>query len=244
MAKKKDFWNEQYSKPTHLELSDEPAEDLQKFCRHLERTSGREFLQVTTRAVDIGCGNGRNLVWLAKTYGVHGLGYDASSVAIDDARKASHALYEEQVATGYVGPERLNFIVQNMNKPIPLGDASCAIALDMMASHVLKSAEREALMYEILRVLKPNGWLFFKTFILEEDLIAARMLREFPADEPGMYVHPEIGIPEYVWTVPEIKRQFGDYFDIVKIEKSFKHKHADGRAWKRRTACVYLQKNS
>ncbi len=244
MTSSQQFWDQQYTKATHLELSDEPAEDLEKFCRHLERTSGKQFLNVTTRAVDVGCGNGRNLLYLAREYGVHGIGYDLSSKAISDARAASQRLHTEQVAEGYEGPERTKFFVQDIKEPIQLPDRSASIALDMMASHVLKSAERETLLYEILRVLKPNGWLFFKTFILEEDANAERMLREFPADEPGMYLHPEIGAPEYVWTIPAIKKHFGDYYDIVKIEKSFKHRRADGRPWKRRTASVYLQKNS
>jgi ubiquinone/menaquinone biosynthesis C-methylase UbiE len=114
----------------------------------------------------------------------------------------------------------------------------------MMASHILKKEERDALMFEILRVLRPNGWFFFKTFILEEDKNAQRMLKENPGPEEGMYIHPEIGHAEYVWTVKEIKKQFGDFFTIHKIEKSFKHLHKDGTAWKRRTACVYLEKTS
>lgn len=231
MAHKKDFWNSQYTNATHLELSEEPAEDLQKFCRYLIRRSGRSQLNVTTKVVDMGCGNGRNIIYLAKEFGVHGIGYDASSVAIEDAKHRAEGL-------------PLTFTVQSLADPIPLPDGRAAIVLDMMASHVLKRDQREALLYETLRVLRPNGWLFFKTFILEEDLNAERMLRDFPADEPGMYIHPEIGVPEYVWTVPEIKRFFGDFYTIHKIEKSHKHRHADGRAWKRRTASVYLEKNS
>ena len=231
MAHKKDFWNSQYTNATHLELSEEPAEDLQKFCRYLIRKSGKSQLNVTTKVVDMGCGNGRNIIYLAKEFGVHGIGYDASSVAIEDAKRRAEGL-------------PLTFTVQSLADPIPLPDGRATIVLDMMASHVLKREERETLLYETLRVLRPNGWLFFKTFILEEDLNAERMLREFPADEPGMYIHPEIGVPEYVWTVPEIKRFFGDFYTIHKIEKSHKHRHADGRAWKRRTASVYLEKTS
>ena len=228
---RKDFWNAQYKDPTHLALSDLPAEDLEKFCRFLERRSGRALLNVTTQAVDIGCGNGRNLKYLAETYGMRGLGYDTSKEAIERARSAA----EEYP---------LKYIIQDLRKPIPLPDSSVTIALDMMASHILKKEERDALMFEVLRVLRPNGWLFFKTFILEDDANAARMLRDYPAPEEGMYIHPEMGHAEYVWTVKEIKRQFGDFFTIHKIEKSFKHRHKDGTAWKRRTACVYLAKNS
>lgn len=229
MARGKDFWNRQYKKPTHLELSDEPAEDLLKFCRYLERHTGKALMNVTMQAVDVGCGNGRNLIHLAKTYGMRGLGFDTSREAIDQATTASADL-------------PLRFEVRDLRDPIPLADASCSIALDMMASHVLRSTEREALMYEILRVLRPGGWLFFKSFILEDDANAARMLREYPGPEEGMYIHPEIGVPEYVWTQAAIRKHFGDFFKVHKIEKSFKHRDARGRPWKRRTAQVYLEK--
>ena len=232
MAKgRKDFWNGQYKNATHLALSDEPAEDLEKFCRFLERKSGKALLNVTTQAVDIGCGNGRNLIYLAQNFGMRGVGYDLSRTAIDQAIAASVDL-------------PLKFLVQDLRESIPLPDNSVTIALDMMASHILKSAEREALMYEVLRVLRPSGWLFFKSFLLDDDANAKRMLRDNPGPEEGMYIHPEIGHAEYVWTEAAIRKQFGDFFEIHKIEKSFKHRKVDGSPWKRRTVCVYLEKKT
>ena len=228
---RKDFWNAQYKNPTHLALSDEPAEDLEKFCRYLERNHGKSLMNVTTQAVDIGCGNGRNLIYLSETYGMRGLGYDTSSEAIAQATAAA-------------GELPVKFLVQDLRQPIPLPNNSVTIALDMMASHILAKDEREALLYEILRALRPNGWLFLKTFLLDEDKNAERMLRQNPGPEAGMYIHPELGHAEYVWTIGSIKKHFGDFFTIHKMEKSHKHLHSDGSAWKRRTVSVYLEKNS
>jgi SAM-dependent methyltransferase len=237
---KKDFWNTQYKSPTHLTLSDEPSEDLEKFTRYLMREHGMKYLNVTTKAVDLGCGNGRNLIFLAKEFGVHGLGYDTSKEAVMQARKNSEGL-------------QLSFQVGSIADPIPLPDSSVMLALDMMSSHILRREERERLRAEIFRVLKPNGWLFFKSFLLDDDLNAERMLRENPGPEEGMYLHPEIGAPEYVWTEhalreffgspAEASREGGNGFTIHKIEKSFKHRRADGSAWKRRTVSAYLQKS-
>lgn len=226
---KKDFWNKQYKNPTHLELSDEASEDLEKFTRYLLRDHGKKFLNVTTKTLDLGCGNGRNLIYLAKNFGVHGFGYDTSKEAILQARKKSEGF-------------QLTFDVGSIADPIPLPDSSVMLALDMMSSHVLLRDERERLRSEVLRVLKPDGWLFFKSFLLDDDLNAERMLRENPGPEIGTYMHPEIGVPEYVWTEHALREFFEPYFTIHKIEKSFKHRHADGSAWKRRTICAYLQK--
>ena len=231
MKNKKNFWNKQYKKPTHLALSNDPSEDLVKFSRWLMREHGKKFLNVTTLTADLGCGNGRNIIYLSQEFGVHGVGYDTSREALMQARARTAA---EELP--------LVFEERSIAKPIPLGDATATLVLDMMSSHVLLSAEREALRSEILRILKPGGWLFFKSFLLEEDQNAERMLREFPGPEEGMYLHPQIKVAEYVWSEMKVREFFEPYFIIHKLDRSHKHEHADGSAWKRRTVCAYLEK--
>lgn len=233
MGKKKSFWNKEYTEARSFALSDEPAEDLLKFTRFLQRKSGKEFLNVTRRALDVGCGNGRNLIYLAEEFGVHGAGYDLSSVAIEEARKAAE---EKEL--------QLDFFVQNLTDPIPLLDGSVMIALDMMASHVLKKDERERLRNEIYRVLRPSGWLLFKSFLLEEDRNAQELLRDHPGPEEGMYVHPRIKVPEYVWpNIEAVEEFFEGQFTVHKIDKSYKHVTRAGKPWKRRSVVAYLEKN-
>lgn len=229
MAKKKNFWDREYTRASHLALSETHAEDLEKFTRFLERRSGRSLLNVTSRLVDIGCGNGRNAIFLSKTYGMHGLGYDLSPEAINAAKVTAEGL-------------PLTFEVRTLSQPIPLPDASVTLALDMMASHYLRRAEREVLRTEILRVLKPNGWLFFKTFLRDEDKNAEALLKEFPGPEEGMYVHPEIKKAEYVPFERELYEFFEPHFTIHKVERSHKHLDKYNRAWKRRTVSLYLEK--
>jgi SAM-dependent methyltransferase len=113
----------------------------------------------------------------------------------------------------------------------------------MMSSHILLSHGRENLRNEILRILKPGGWLFFKSFLLEEDQHAKRLLKEHPGPEENTYIHPEIGVPEYVWTEEALREFYEPFFTLHKLEKSHKHEHRDGSAWKRRTVSAYLQKN-
>lgn len=226
---KKNFWNKQYKKPTHLTLSTEPSEDLVKFTRFLERHEGRKHLNVTALALDLGCGNGRNLIYLAREFGMRGVGYDTSAEAIAQGKKASDGL-------------PLEFTVRSIKDPIPLPDQSVTLALDMMSSHVLLSADRERLRSEILRVLRLEGYLFFKSFLLDGDQNAERMLRDYPGPEPMTYVHPEIGVPEHVWTEALLREFFEPYFTLHKLEKSYKHVTRSGTPWKRRTVSAYLEK--
>jgi SAM-dependent methyltransferase len=228
MSKHREFWDKEYRTGEHLSLSDEPSGDLEKFCRWLERNEGRRQLNVTSLALDLGSGNGRNLIYLARTFGMRGVGYDISVEAIKQASTASKGL-------------PLTFSARAIFEPIDLPDTSATFVLDMMTSHYLKKVEREALRDEIVRVLKPNGWLFFKSFSADDDLHVKRLLKESPADEVGAYIHPKIGVYEYAWTEDALYEFFEPHFTIEKIEKSHRHMKM-GKAFKRRTVSLYLRK--
>jgi SAM-dependent methyltransferase len=221
------FWNAEYKKAGHLALSDTPSEDLIKFTRFLLREYGRAHLNLTSSVLDLGCGNGRNLIYLAETYRMRGVGYDISEEAISYAKRASEGL-------------PISYEVRSITDPIILPDNSQTIVLDMMTSHFLDATERASLMSEIIRVLKPGGWLFLKTFLLDEDMHAVRLLRDHPAKESGSYIHPEIGVAEHVFTEKEIVAALEPNFFIHKISKSHRHKERSGG--KRRSISVYAQK--
>lgn len=220
------FWEKEYKNASHLALSDNPSEDLVKFTRWMEREHGRTFLNPTASVVDLGCGNGRNLIFLAQNFGMRGTGIDISSQAITLAKKLS-------------GDLPLTYHVQSIGKPLPVPDNSQTIALDMMTSHFLKEEERKNLIAEIVRILRPGGWLFWKTFLRDDDEHAERLLRESPAEEKGSYVHPKIGVAEHVFTEEEITESLGDAFFIHKITKSHAHR---GPAGKRRSMSIYAQR--
>ena len=231
MADGKQFWDREYKNAEYFSLSERPAEDLLKFGRWLERESGRQFLNPTINILDLGCGNGRNLIYLAQTYGCHGVGYDISEVAIKQAKIVAQGLP--------LGA--LNFVARSIAGKIDLADSSVDVALDMMASHYLPANERKFLIKEIVRVLKPGGRLLHKTFLLNEDTNAKALLRKYPAGEPNSYIHPTIGALEHVSTEDEIRALYEPYFEIKKIEKSGKH-IIHGKAGKRRSIIVYMEK--
>lgn len=224
----KRFWDKEYKNPAHIALSGEPSGDFLTFVRWAEKNAEWHPFPKGGIILDIGCGNGRNIIALAKEAGMKGYGFDISEEAIRQAKKSAEDL-------------PIKFEVRNAAKELLLPDASVDVVLDMMTSHFLKKEEREKLLKEILRVLKPYGWLFFKSFLLEGDQHALRMLKEHPAGEANTYIHPHIGGSEYVATEKSLREFFSPHFKIHKLIKSYKHVK-DGKAWKRRTASLYLEK--
>lgn len=224
----KKFWNQEYRTAGHLALSPNHSEDLEKFTRWCEREFGEGFLNSKTQVLDLGCGNGRNLIFLAKSFGCQGVGFDISESAIAQAKKASVGL-------------KISYQVSSIANPLPVPDESQDLVLDMMTSHFLNQAERTKLLGEVSRVLKPGGLLFLKTFLLDEDLNAKRLLREYPAEEAGSYIHPEIGVREHVSTESELRSVLEPKFEIQKISKSHRHL-IRGQAGKRRSISVYAEK--
>lgn len=224
------FWDQEYAKPENLALSTEASEDLEKFTRWLERQTKRTLLNPISSVTDFGCGNGRNLIYLAQQFGMQGIGYDSSAAAIKEAIRQSEGLPIAYQTRSIVGSfEKIK-------------DDSQALALDMMSSHFLKKDERTQLRDEIHRVLKPGGFLFMKTFVSDGDLHTKRLIAELPGEETGSYIHPVIGVQEFVYSEEELYAFLSEKFIVHKTYLS--HKHAlHGKAKKRRTVSMYVEKD-
>jgi SAM-dependent methyltransferase len=224
------FWDREYTNPEHLKLSENVSEDLAKFTRWLGRNDeSAHLLKAGGSVVDAGCGNGRNLIFLAREFGLCGIGVDISTAAIAQAKKLS-------------GDLPIKYEVGTADAPLQASDESQVIALDMMTSHFLDKAGRQHLRDELFRVLAPGGYLFMKTFLKDEDLHTARLLKDHPGTEEGTYIHPVMGVPEYVYSEEELVAFLSEKFIIRKIYRS--HKHAfHGQARKRRTISIYAEKD-
>jgi len=236
----KKFWNNEYNRKHdnkgeyNLAISTNPSGDLVKFLhwldKHIAKHGSDVHIGEGSYAYDIGCGNGRNLIYLAKEFGMVGSGFDISAEAIESATVLSEGL-------------DLKYSVHAMDGTIDLPDNSVDLVLDMMASHFLDEAGRETLRSEIVRVLKPGGWLFYKTFLLDGDRNAKKLLRESPAGEEGSYIHPRMNVQEHASTEREVREEYGKDFNLHKVLKSHNH-IKNGRAHKRRSIVLYAELDS
>lgn len=230
MSRHQQFWDKEYKTGEHLTLSEDPAEDLEKFTRWLERNHEVITLSKDELVLDLGSGNGRNLIFLAENFPIRGIGYDISQVAVLQATKRAK---EKNLS--------VEFIHRDISGNIDLPDESSTLVLDMMTSHYLDHTARKHLRDEVLRVLKPGGFYFLKSFLLEGDLHVKRLFSNFPGKEKHSYVHPRIGVEEHVLSLSEIDEMYEGKFWIQKLYKSHKHV-SHGKAFRRRTVTLYLQK--
>lgn len=228
------FWNKEYTNATHLTLSDEPAEDLLTFVRWVVRNSEWHPFPEGGFVLDIGCGNGRNIGNVCEEYKMRGLGIDISEQALMIAR--------EKFVTKLGLP--IEFKKGSVGDALDLENESVDVALDMMTMHFLNEQSRAAYVAELARVIKPFGWMFLKTFVLEGDQNAARMIRDYrtPDKEHNSYIHPKLKVLEHVFTQDEIMELFTPYFVVHKMIKSYKHVTKDGKPHKRRTMSIYLER--
>ncbi|MFW0871000.1 MAG: class I SAM-dependent methyltransferase [Patescibacteria group bacterium] len=226
----KSFWDAEYTDAQHLALSDEPSSDLLAFMRWSDRQKNEiDRVVDKPRVLDIGCGNGRNVIFLQNVAQAQCYGFDISDSAIEQVRAKSSS------------PDR--FIVHSIKEiPYPYENEAFDLVLDMMSSHILNSKERKAMRDEIDRLLVPGGWIFYKTFLLDGDRNAREMISKYPGDEEYSYVHPRIGHLEYVLPQDEIIREIEEQgWEIHKISKSHKH-IKNGKVGKRRNVVLYLRK--
>src|SRR3990167_9147113 len=98
------FWDAEYKNPTHLKLSTKQSEDLEKFTRWVGRRKREDVLSPAASVLDVGCGNGRNLIFLSQNFGTKGVGYDISKAAVSQALTASKGLPIKYTARSIAGP--------------------------------------------------------------------------------------------------------------------------------------------
>jgi len=224
-----EFWNREYKAGDHFSLSESEGADLKKFTRWLRREQDHVAAGYL-HFLDVGCGNGRNSVYLAREFGMKGVGFDMAESAIDTARQLGRGL-------------PVKFYVHNLSEPVLAEpDHSCDIVLDMMVSHCLNERERKNYREEILRVIRPGGFMFIKTFLRDGDEHAKRMIREHPAGEQGSYIHPMIGIYEHTWSEEEFRDFWGSEFVVHLLHKSHGYQRWGGQPYKRRYMIAYLER--
>lgn len=139
-------WDNIYRNHQHL-WGDRPSA-LAAFAHHY--LQGVKFSDKAIEILDLGCGYGRDAIYLARSINCRILGIDNSSEAIEMARKALAADLESRVRF-----QCCDF------RQMPGGKFDILFASNFY--HLLKMEEREDLRGIIKKRLNPGGMLFLST---------------------------------------------------------------------------------
>ncbi len=146
--------------------------------------------------LDLGCGRGRHVIYLAKK-GFVPIGQDISGEGLE---MASDALEKEGIR---------NYVLLNHDVTrLPFCDNSIDAAISTSALHHNRIRDINKAVDELHRVLRRSGILFVDLTARQEHVAGGRQI------EKGTYVTksgPEKGIIHHMFTEPEIRSTFSKF---------------------------------
>jgi len=138
-------WDRLFSR---LEWGCYPGEELIRFIsRNFYRITNRKNINI----LEVGCGSGANLWYLARE-GFKTYGFDGSSIALE---RAEDYLKKENLTANLKQGDAMN---------LPYDDSSFDVVLDIECLYANSLFDTSVILQEIYRVLKPGGWIYSKTF--------------------------------------------------------------------------------
>lgn len=199
------IWDAEHEKPQVLKQMDsaEGSSGVVKFWDFL-----KEEGVSSGRGLEMGCGKGRNVIWLAKQ-GIDAYGFDFSPVAIKEAEKRAQASKLSSAT---------HFSVQDATKEWQYESDFFDFGIDCFATTDIESLEgRQVAIKEMFRVLKPGGY-FLAYLLSTDDEFHKGMIENSPTEERNAFLHPSTGKFEKAYDEKDIQDLYGE-FGMVKHER-------------------------
>lgn len=172
-------------------------------------SAGIDYSEVTV-ALDAGCGNGRNTIFLTN------LGVDV--VATDFAERPMD-LAREHVSDRQT-PGSVEFIKGDLTRGIPVTENSIDMVVDSYTScHFLTRRERSTFFQNVRRILSPGGYLY-RSLLGIDDEYYSRLSGTHPRDH--VIVDPLNGVPKRLFDKAELRRNIPQDFEMnLMLELNF-----------------------
>ncbi|MGE3624253.1 MAG: class I SAM-dependent methyltransferase [Bdellovibrionales bacterium] len=191
----------------------------------------REFLLRT--AVDVGCGKGRNSLFLARQ--------GMTVTAMDFIPDAIDHLNQTTRAEGLESKIRAHRF--DVTEPWPLEPAGADLVVDAFCfKHIIDSGEREAYKQSLIRTIRMRGHYLISFASIGDGYYGRYVVRE-NEDGVQLAVDPANGIPSLLFDRDHIIRFFGPELDLYAEIHHNKPSAMHGRLYKRSTYALLFQVN-
>ena len=196
------IWDEEHKNPQVLKQMDisNPSSGVVKFWEFLKEKNINNFT-----GVEMGCGKGRNVIWLAQQGVTEMHGFDFSPNAIVEANKRS----KEAKINSTI------FSVQDATKHWNYDSNYFNFGIDCFASTDIESKRgREEAIAEMYRVIKPGGYLLAYLLSIDDEF-HKEMIAKATGEEPNAFRHESTGKFEKAFNEKEILDLYKN-FKIIK----------------------------
>lgn len=216
MRKQQEIWLKEHADqgtlPTMANV--EPASGVMLFTDWLAKNN----TALSGKAVDIGCGKGRNSVHLAGL-GLEVWAYEYIEPAIEAAK---------QLADSKNVADKIHFELTEVDRPWKIENDFFDVAIDSFCSIDIETRQgREVCRDEMLRTLKPGGYALV-TVCSAEDEWEKELIANHPGPEPNSTIWPQNGKFQKDYTQDEL-REFYKAFEIVELQSISKAAYKLGR---------------
>jgi SAM-dependent methyltransferase len=203
MATQREIWqNEHVKQETFTRIhSHKPSGPIPEFVQLI---SERGCIPGNTVIVDIGCGKGRNSIYLAKL-GYKVKAFDFVPDAIEEARKRS-------IAEGV----NIDLEVADLTERWSIGDSEANAIIDCNTTICIPNPSRKFAVKEARRILKKGGlYLFY-------GVARTNFVDASPGPEPNSAIFPKTGKFEKQYTKEELLTTYQDFalVDLKEIKGS------------------------